>query len=92
LNHFILLKSDLRGRRVLVKFASEKTEPSTFKAAVPRGSVLGQMLFLLCTLDLPTSTEFTTATFIDDTAVLATDSDPGIASQKQQSNLEAIEK
>jgi hypothetical protein len=31
--------------------------------------------------DLPTSPESTTATFADDTAVLATNSDPAIASQ-----------
>jgi hypothetical protein len=41
---------------------------------------------------LLTSTESTTATFADDTAVLATDSDPGIASQKLQINLDAIQK
>jgi hypothetical protein len=39
---------------------------------------------------MPTSPESTAATFADDTAVLATDSDPAIASQKLQSNLAAI--
>jgi hypothetical protein len=36
------------------------------------------------------SPEFITATFADDTAVLATDSDPAIASQKLQTNLAAV--
>jgi hypothetical protein len=38
-----------------------------------------------------TSPESITATFADDTAVLATDSDPDIASQKSQNNLLAIQ-
>jgi hypothetical protein len=41
--------------------------------------------------DLTTSQESTTATFADDTAVVATDSDPVIASQKLQTNLAAIQ-
>jgi hypothetical protein len=36
------------------------------------------------TADLPTSPDSFTATFADDTAVVATDSDPATASQKLQ--------
>jgi hypothetical protein len=43
------------------------------------------------TADLPTSPESTTATFANDTAVLPTDSDPTVASQKLQINLLAIQ-
>jgi hypothetical protein len=37
--------------------------------------------------DLPTSSTITIITFADDTAVLATDSDPAVASQKFQTHL-----
>jgi hypothetical protein len=47
---------------------------------------------MLCIADLPTSPGSTTATFANDTAAVATNSDPAIASQKLQTDLLAIQK
>jgi hypothetical protein len=58
---------------------------------VPKGSILWSLLYLLYTADLPTSTEPTTATFADDTTVLAVDIELAIT-QKLQTNLDTVQK
>jgi hypothetical protein len=50
-----------------------------------------QLLYFLYTAYLPTSPEFTTATFADNSAIVAMDSDPAIASHKLQTNPLAIQ-
>jgi hypothetical protein len=75
LNYFLILKSCLHSRHFLVKVDTEFTDLSSINAGVPQGSVLGPLLYLLYTADLPTSPGSTTAAFTDDTAVVTTDSD-----------------
>jgi hypothetical protein len=91
LNHFLVLKSYLHNRHFLLKVETEYTELSPINAGAPQGSVLGPLLYLLYTADLPTLSEATTATSADDNAVLAMNSDPSIASQKLQINLLAMQ-
>jgi hypothetical protein len=75
----------LHSRHFLVKVETEYTELSSVNAGVLQGSVLGLLLYLLYTADLYT------ATFADDTAVVAMDSDPTTASQKLETDQFAIQ-
>jgi hypothetical protein len=52
--------------------------------------VLGPSLYLIYTADLPTTDKTTIATFADDTALLAIDSDLVLASQKLQQHLDLL--
>jgi hypothetical protein len=91
LKYYLILKSYLHNRHFQVKVEDSYTDLLPINAGVPQGSVLGPLLYLLYTADLPTSTESTIATFADDTANLATEPDPTIASEKLQTSLLAIQ-
>jgi hypothetical protein len=91
LNYSLILKSYLHSRNFLKTVETKYTKLLPVNVNLPQGSVLGPSLYLLNTADLPTSPESTTANFVEDTAVVATDSDPAIAAQKLQTKLFAMQ-
>jgi hypothetical protein len=93
LNYFLILNSYLSNRHFIVRVDIEHTDLTPVNAGVPQGSVLSPLLYQyhLYTADLPTSPDSITATFANDTAVIATDYDPATASQKLQASLLEIQ-
>jgi hypothetical protein len=79
-----LLESYISDRVFRVKQEESYSELREIKAGVPQGSVLGPVLYLLYTCDLPTLDYSTLATFADDTAILAEGKDHEEAANKLQ--------
>ena len=89
--HFQLLRSYLTGRHFMVKHGCDYTELHPIYSGVPQGSVLGPILYLIYTADLPTTRTTTVATYADDTAILASHTDPTSASRNLQTNLNKVQ-
>ncbi|GBP78228.1 Probable RNA-directed DNA polymerase from transposon BS [Eumeta japonica] len=58
---------------------------------VPQGSILGPVLYLIFTADIPTHEYTITATYADDTALLSVDKDSSTASAKLQAHVFKVE-
>lgn len=84
---YLLLKSYMQDRHFQVKIDDTVSAIYPIKSGVPQGSVLGPYFYLIFTADLPVTEDTTTATFADDTAILAADSNPERASEKLQNHL-----
>lgn len=87
---FEILRSYLSQRNFRVRHETAYSSLKNIEAGVPQGSVLGPILYLLYTRDLPPSPTTTLATFADDTAILSTAKTFQEASWKTQSSLTSI--
>jgi len=66
------LKSYLPDRTFQVRYQEEYTKLYIIQPGVPQGSILGPILYSIFTADLPETEQQTlTATYADDTAILA---------------------
>jgi hypothetical protein len=74
-----ILKSYLANRYFLIKYREAYTSLRPVLSDVPQDSVLGPLLYLLYTADLPTTADSTTGTSADDTAVLTAHEEPAVA-------------
>jgi hypothetical protein len=74
-----------------VKHQDVCTSLHTIQSGVPQGSILGPVLYSIYTADLPVSNLTLTATYADDTAIMASHTDPIIATQLLQQHLDKLE-
>jgi hypothetical protein len=70
---------------------NEMSDLQPIKAGVPQGSVLGPTLYTLFISDLPTFSNTTLGTFVDDIAILSVHEEPDIAVSNLQHHLSALQ-
>lgn len=87
-----LLNSYIKNRKFRIKQENEYSELKEIHAGVPQGSVLGPVLYLLYTCDIPQPSDATIATFADDTAILAIDESVDKSTTKLQKAIDQINK
>ena len=74
----------MHNRYFLIRYREAYTSLHPVSSGVPHSSVLGPLLYLLYTADLPVIADTETAIFADDTAVLAAHAGPVIATHRLQ--------
>ena len=87
-----ILESYLADRYFRIKQEDVYSDFKKINAGVPQGSVLGPLLYLLYTSDLPEVSTNVTATFADDTAILATGHDNHESIQKLNISISKIQR
>lgn len=88
--YYTILKSYINQRFFRIKCGGSYSTLKEIKAGVAQGSVIGPLLYLLYTSDLPQSEDTVTATFADDTALLAVGNTPTEATDKIQASINNV--
>lgn len=90
LNHYRLLRSYLEDRSFRVRVDGAFSEFIKIEAGVPQGSVLGPILYLIFTADMPLTKDTFTGTFADDQVIMATGKDVPSANRKLQHGVRRV--
>ena len=85
-----LIKSYLSSRTFVIKIKDTYSEVKDIKAGVPQGSVLGPILYILYTANIPTTTNSKILTFADNTAVPVRHTNPETAVKLLQEHITKI--
>lgn len=86
-----LLKSYLTDRSFEVRSKGTFSNSKKITAGVPQGSILGPILYIIYTADMPTSSLTHTCTFADDTAFISVHKNALVASYQLQSHVRELE-
>uniref|UniRef100_A0A2A4IUM2 Reverse transcriptase domain-containing protein n=1 Tax=Heliothis virescens TaxID=7102 RepID=A0A2A4IUM2_HELVI len=87
-----IMNSYVTKRSFEVRYKSETSKMYAINSGVPQGSILGPILYLIFTADLPTNDKVVTATYADDTAIMSVNENAQTASQNLQEHLNNVEK
>ena len=87
-----LIKSYLSSRTFVIKIKDIHSQVKDIKAGILQGSVLGPILYTLCTANITTTTNSTVLIFADDTAILVRHTNPVTAVKLLQEHISKIEK
>lgn len=87
-----LLRNYLLDRSFIVKYKDHFSDSRKITAGVPQGSILGPLMYILFTSDMPTNNLVHTSTFADDTAFISVHKNPVIASCCLQDHIKELEK
>jgi hypothetical protein len=88
--YFNLLRSYLQHRYLVASHNNVNSSPVMMQLGVPQGSILGPFLYTLYTVDILQTYTTILSTFADDTAIMATHSNPTTASMNIQAHLRKI--
>lgn len=86
-----LLKNYLSNRSFEVKSKGIFSSTKKIHAGVPQGSILGPILYIIYTSDMPTSSQTCMSTFADDTALVSIHKNRSVASDQLQSHIHILE-